>query len=203
MDKRFDFLNMDENDELANLSKREMLFFIQQVYDYYLTYRYNLNLARNETFGVELEYENIDKSLVDAYIWRKLRSWKSITDETLESGGEVVSPVLSDKRKTWEQLKLICDFLKDNKANTMGNAGLHVHVGTHILGRNVEAWRKFIKMYVLYERVLMRFAFGDKVNGRAKIFYFARPVGLELLNKIDRLNYDIVVGDLYKFLYDI
>ena len=54
----------------------------------------------------------------------------------MESGGEIVSSRLSDEKRVWQDLYLICELLKCNDAKTDKNAGLHVSVGTHLLGRD-------------------------------------------------------------------
>ena len=178
--------NMAGNEEFSKLKAVDLLALTQELEKVYLEYRDNLE--RKVRFGVELEYENIDESGVGQYIAKHKLGWKSTEDVTLKSGGEAVSPRLCDERKTWENLKILCEYLRTKNADTTHNAGLHIHVGAHILGESMDAWRRFAKLYTVYERVLIRFGFGDKINARSTLFDYARPVGLTFLDSIRDLD---------------
>lgn len=197
---------VSNNLEIAKLNAIDLVNLAQELDKKSLEYRDTLNLGHNVRFGIELEYEGVDKSLIEGYIKKQGINWKSTDDETLSSGGEVVSPKLVDERKTWENLKSLCEYLKAKNADTSHNAGLHVHVGAHILGENIDAWRKFAKLYTIYERVLIRFGYGDKINARSTLFSYAKPVGLELLEDIHILDENkslSSIKEFYRQIYDI
>lgn len=181
------FLDLNSNDKLSNLSKVDLLHLLRQLDTFYLTYRDDLDFSSHITFGAEIEYEGVDLKSAEDYIKAYNLDWKATDDKTIEYGGEFVSKILHDEPKTWQTLKQVCEFLKRNKVDTTINAGFHVHVGTHILGDNVNAWRKFAKLYTAYERVFMRFAYGDKINARPALARYAQPVGLGLLERRDAL----------------
>ena len=65
--------------------------------------------------------------------------------------------------KYWSEIFILCDVLR-NYAEIGKNAGGHIHVGAHVLGSDVNAWRNFIKLYTCYEGVLFRFFYGDKIK---------------------------------------
>ena len=101
---------------------------------------------------------------------------------------------------------MLCAYLKAKNADTKHNAGLHIHVGAHILGENLDAWRRFAKLYTIYERVLIRFGYGDKVNARSTLFAYAKPVGLKFLESIECLdeNKSLTTSrKFYKQIYDL
>ncbi len=180
--------NLAANDEFSKLSAIDLLLLSQELDSIFLEYRESLNLERKVRFGIELEYEGVERKDFTDFLMRQKLNWKSAEDESLISGGEAVSPQLFDQRKTWENLQAICEYLKSKKADTRHNAGLHIHVGAHILGENVDAWRRFAKIYTIYERVLIRFGFGDKINARSTLFSYAKPVGLQFLASVSDLD---------------
>lgn len=178
-----DFIDSSRNDSFSCLRGLDLKELLIQIEQYFLDYRDSLNLSDNLTFGVEIEYENVSNiNEVDRFIDEEFYSWKSGSDGTVEKGGEIRSPIMSDDVKYWQDLKKICDFLTSKKADTSHNAGGHIHIGAHILGDDVEAWKQFIKVYTAYENVLFRFAYGDKLIGRPKINEYAHPIAAKLYN---------------------
>ena len=132
--------NLVANNEFAKLSAIDLLLLSQELDSIFLEYRDSLNLERKVRFGIELEYEGTERKKFADFLKKQNLNWKSVDDETLVSGGEAVSPRLLDERKTWENLQTICQYLKANKADTRHNSGLHIHIGAHILGENIDAW---------------------------------------------------------------
>ena len=107
---------------------------------------------------------------------------------------------MHDEKQYWRELKEICTFLKKEKASTSGNAGGHIHIGADILKNDVEAWKRFISMYTIYEHLLFRFSYGDKISARKKIEYHARPIADQLhknmkyilsTKKVDNFEYNL------------
>ena len=72
-------------------------------------------------------------------------------DSSLVNGGEVQSPKMIDDKECWAELKQVCDFLTSHNADTSKNAGGHIHIGAHVLGNELNAWKDFIKLYTAYE----------------------------------------------------
>ncbi len=157
---------------LRGADLRELLFYVQSIL---LEYRNTLNLPSNVSFGLELEYENLNKSLVDKYFDQEVTSWELGSDGTVSSGGEIRSRVLYDDERTWRELQLVCNFLKRKKATTLNKAGGHIHVGSQALGSAIESWITFFKFYCAYEHVLFRFFYGDKINARDSQLKYAPP----------------------------
>lgn len=190
------FIDDKENDILSlyrGLDLQELLF---QVEAYYLEYRDSLNLKEDVTFGVEIEYEGIRRSIMASYIERKLSNWNSKTDGSLNSGGEITSPIMVDKLEYWKELKLICDYLSRNRANMSSRAGGHIHIGANILGDDIEVWKIFLKLYMCYEHVLFRFLYGDKVNGRRFLLKYASPFADCLYDSLSDINLSNSLKDI-------
>ena len=189
------FINLNDNDDFVKLRGLDLQDLIIQVENYFLEYRTLLGLPEDLTFGVEIEYESIMRKLTDRFIEKKMPDWNSKRDGSLSSGGEITSPVMVDELKYWQQLKEICDYLTKRGADTQHNAGGHIHIGTCILGDDVEAWRNFLKLYTIYENVIFRFIYGDKISARKKLFQYAPPIADVLYESLDRINRAEEVSD--------
>ncbi len=181
-------INLNENDNFHCLRGIDLQELLKQINDYSLEYRNILNLPQDITFGVEIEYENILKTPVDNFIKKQLPTWKSKIDASLTLGGEINSPIMKDDFKYWEELKTICQYLNEKDADTFHNAGGHIHLGAHLLGKDVNVWKAFLKLYTAYEGVLFRFLYGDKINARKKILKYASPISKWLYNELENIN---------------
>lgn len=193
-----DFISDLKNDYFSYLRGSNLQEVLAEIETYFLTYRNTLNLPQELTFGVELEYEKIFKIVTDEFLEANfLYNWKSINDESLILGGEVVSPILKDDITSWKQLQKICQFLTKYNADTFHNAGGHIHIGANILGEDIESWKMFLKLYAVYEHVLFRFAYGDKLNARKEIKNYAFPSKHNLNMALLFLDDAIDLNDIY------
>ena len=181
-------LDANSCDNLANLRGNDLLELLNTVENLYVEYRDTLGLPKDVTFGTEIEYECLPRFLVNCYVETRLPEWDSGRDGTCISGGEVRSPILVDEKQCWVELKKICKYLKGWNAIMNRHAGGHIHTGVQTLGGDVNAWRVFAKLYMLYEHVMMRFCFGDKINGRASLAQYAPPVANRIYERIDAIN---------------
>jgi len=182
------FIDANKNDKFSCLRGNDLQQLLNEIESFKLTYRDTLNLKENVTFGVEIEYENVLKQIVDLFVHTNIPNWNSKEDGSLAIGGEISSAILRDNNTSWNELKKICKFLKKTNANTFENAGGHIHIGMDIIGGNIENWKKFLKLYAAYESVIYRFAYNDKINGRKKIYKFAKPVADDIVALINNLQ---------------
>ena len=190
-----------ENDSMAFIRGNDLKELISYVQSIILEYRATLDLPNFVTIGLELEYENLAKKVVDEYVGNNFKKWRSSTDGTVMSnedmsGGEIISPILYDNVITWFELEKICQFLQKNKATASECAGGHVHIGTNILDTDIENWLTFLKIYVVYEHVLFRFFYGDKLNGRSLIDKYAPPIADDLSILIKDGHTTLLLRDL-------
>ena len=181
-------LNSNYCDSFVNLRGNDLLELLATVENLLIEYRNSLGLSEKITFGMEIEYEEVPKGLVDRFVEDNLPDWFSGKDGTVKSGGEINSPILRDQKKCWEEVKKMCEYLKKKKAVMNRRAGGHIHTGVQTLGSSVDAWRVFIKLYMLYEDVLMRFCFGDKLNGRETFLQYAPPVAGHIYERLEKIN---------------
>lgn len=190
-----------------SLSRNELKDFLEFLNAWEsLQYRKNLNIPNYVTFGIEIEYLGANPKAVDFYVdeimknWHSFCDWDSKREINLPGGGEVVSPIMNDNANTWSEIKNICQFLKNNHSLLTLCAGGHIHIGANILTSDYNVWRKFFKLYTIFEDILYRFCYGDKINGRENIHFLAKPIGDILLFKMKQFDYAKTLSDI-KNLY--
>ncbi len=190
-------LSDSKNDMFSKFSKYDLLKLKFQLQTSKFYYRDSLGFSKYDTFGTEIEYENLDKRLVDNYISTNQNRWASDFDNTVPSGGEIKSYPLTDKESCWNELSEICSFLEKNNAVTNQNVGGHIHIGSHILKGNYVYWRQFLKTYILYENELILFFAGEEQEPRSSFKKFANPIAPYILENIDYLNNATSFEDIY------
>lgn len=174
---------MDNDIKFSQLRGNDLRDLILDIENIYLEYRKNLDLPLFVSYGVEIEYEGLSKDKVDNFLDGKYCKWNSVVDGSLHGGGEIISPIMFDIKDYWEPLKDICCYLKSKHVDTSHNAGGHIHIGTQTLGKEYDSWINFIAMYMVYEHVLYRFFYGDKLLGRKYIYRYARPMADTLYSR--------------------
>lgn len=172
----------------SEIRGKDLEELIEYIINTDLKYRNSLGIDERISFGVEIEYERALRLIVDKYIKYKLPGWNSKEDLSLVLGGEVTSPVIGDTKKSWEELREICILLKRLNVITSDNAAGHIHIGTQILGDDLNSWRTFAKTYAIYEDILFRFLYGEMQKGRKRIRMYAAPISAMIINSVDSLN---------------
>lgn len=185
------------SDKLSELNKKSLDEYFDYLNKQQLYYRDSLSLQEFVTFGIEIEYEKFKREKVDNYTIRTLKKWHSKDDSTLRMGGEVISPILTDSLTTWKELRKICNYLRKNKVYTKGNAGGHIHVGSHIMNADLEAWRCFLKTYMIYENELVYFLNGEDKLARRTMSEYAKLVSSTYYKRLDDINEARDLSELY------
>ena len=164
----FRFLIPENNDILSNMNGIDLQELLILLDDYNLEYRELLGIDKNITFGFEIECEYSNKRNIKYGIENFLKNDKWIVkdDVSLKYGSEINSPILKDKKKSWEELNLICDVLNRN-ALIGNNSGGHIHIGSSILSNKIDLWDNYILLWLLYENVILRFTNGEFLNERS------------------------------------
>ena len=159
-------INPKNNDYFSKMNEIEIKELLYYLDDYYLDYRDTLNLDSNTTFGVELEYEEISYKVIEKILYKEeLYDWLSKKDLSISIGGEVISPILRDNLKKWQELKRTCNILNEY-AKTLDHSSTHVHVGAHILGDDPKNLLNFIKLWSAYENIIFHFSYGEHLSAR-------------------------------------
>ncbi len=140
-----------------------------------IAYRKGLNLPQNVTFGVEIEYENVQKDLIshllneEEFYNPNFVGWRNKTEIDIvefdengdEYNGEVTSPILTDKKVNWLNLKKALEIIRNNDGKVTNFCGGHVNIGAHILKNNYSSFINLLLLWVLYEKEIYLFSSGE------------------------------------------
>lgn len=180
--------------------------------DFYIPYRDSLDLPKDSTFGIEIEFKmpGFDNRYVSNFIdcdcaaesFMKENNYNNIWDVCYEEQDhiEIVSDVLTDKKRTWDDLNNVLNNIKENGAYYSGACGAHVHVGRHLLGCNVKSWLTFFKTWSIFEDIIFKFTNGEHHNIRSNFYNRSKSVRELFMDLIDR--YRTSNGDRDSLLLD-
>ena len=183
--------------KLDNISKLEVM---EKVKNHKLSYKTNIGFSKNMRFGVEIEaiHPNFFDFLIkqDNVIfidsinrWLDIDYTKWLLSEEVtlyedvnylyfpEVGGEISSPIFTDSKKCWNDLKNMLLLMKKNlKGITVNDscAG-HIHFDANVLERKAEALFSYIVLLLENEQVLTRFYNGEFINLREMADEYAIP----------------------------
>ena len=155
--------------------------------DFYIPYRKTLDLPKNVTFGLEVEFkmdpfnDSYKSNFIDednaARVFMKDIGYDYNYDVECEINNhiELVSPVLTDNDKTWEELDNILTFIKNNDGYYSGKCGAHIHVGKQIIN-DIDSWLNFFKLWYLFEDDIFRFTNGENYKLRENARFNSRKI---------------------------
>lgn len=192
----FNYIEPQNNDMISLMNEDELQELLYYINNYYLEYRKSIGFGEKITFGIELEFENENKGMweIRNILKKRLReiklygSWEIKGEFSLTEGVEITSPILTDESYNWNNLKCVCNIISQY-ASINKNCGGHIHIGTQVLGTNVGAWLKFLKLWSVYENIIYRFVYGEFLNARKSMLKFAEPMAKKF-------------GELYQNLKD-
>ena len=171
-----------------------------------LKYQDEINIPNN-SFGIEIEfagasYNKVERELKKIFYYNepveywmdsrkskieKYNTWKLVKEATVQkritfeeyTGGEINSPILKNNKKSWQELKQICEFLRNFENITIDdNCALHIHTDRKILP-SLEEIKNLLKLWVVYEPIIYKFSYGEINAPRKMIYRYAK------FNKID------------------
>ena len=179
----YHFLNPNNNDQLSRFNHLDVSDFLLLLDDYYLVMRNRLGLSRKDTFGMEMEFDETQyHDVEDEIANHNFDNWLLYEDASLDNGGEVVSPILTDTERNWKDLIGICHIV-NNHGIINNNCGAHVHIGTQVLGDDVKDWLRFMKLWAVYENIIYRFSYGEYLSYRLSIGEYAKPISRRLYSQ--------------------
>lgn len=192
----FRYLDPNRNDMLSKINDKELRDILLYLDRYYLEYRDLLGLSLNDTFGTEFEIEHFNGGVFEEWPF-KLKidelvgndRWIFRGDLSLynTNGREIVSEILTDTLKTWNDIKNV-SILAELNSKLDINASSHVHGGAQILGDNSLYWYRLFKLWSIYENVIYRFCYGEYLTHRPKILNYARPAALFYDSRLSLLD---------------
>ena len=182
----FKYIKPYENDMLSKMKGFDLQDLIYYINNYYLELRNNLEikeLKENIGFGIEIECEKSNERKIYQQLNYLIPNWKIRSDNSLDSGTEVVSPILHDNKEVWKELEQVCNTI-DKNAIIGENSGGHLHVGAQILNNDVYSLLDLKDLWLTYENIIYRFAYGEYLNPRKSIQKYAKPLNKTDLKKI-------------------
>ena len=129
-----------------------------------------------------------------------IHGWKIIKEKTCDY--EIISPVLTDTKKCWEQMNLICCILIKYGAYTDYNCAFQVHIGTKNLLTMGKQWTLLMDVYRQFEPITCVLSRGEFDNiSKRRLEYFAITMAMadKLWCKgmsIEQCREEIEKGDL-------
>lgn len=183
--------------KLRGLDLQEVLLEVEKTI---ITYRDILYLDSKLFFGLEIEWEGRNKSIIIDYLSKNRGSWVFDEDGSLDTGGEIKSPRLNDKRESWKALKDVCENLKKIAAVADEKTGGHIHFGANIFGDDLEAFLIFLKTYAIYENIFFRFYYGEFLCHRSSSYTRGSKQAWRIRKYIDDIKSIDDLNNHYNFL---
>ncbi len=194
--------------KVSSLSNTDLRDLFRIINNQDMIYRNTLNSdLKKLTFGIELEFANLTKSDIAKLISkgrfalplfaveRKQNMedfWTYKEEFSIKGGAEIVSGILSDESKSWQEIKLMCRNIKNNGGIIDYRCASHFHIGAHIFGTKLEYWKTFLKLWLLYEPVLYHFYSNKDDKIRDNILKYAKSIRIkeviEIINNTNSIN---------------
>lgn len=183
------------NTHISRLRGNDYEQLLDNVRNINLGYRNCLNLPRDITFGVEIEFQEALYDIIYDSIKKLSCGWEVKTDETVTRsrnigyiGGEIASLIFTDNPLDWQDLENVCKILNQNNAIASDDTGGHIHIGSQIFEENSKILKRFLKLIIIYERIIYRFGYGEFLGPRKVINSYAYPISYYLYRRIDEIN---------------
>lgn len=137
------------------------------------------------TFGIEIEFENAKFSSVRSSL-EELKTigainpnWQLKVELSLEVfeesslGGEIVSPVLFDSEKAYEEIETICKMIIDMGGKITTRCGGHIHIGANVYKENLLYYGRLMRLWTIFEKEIVKFGFGEFDHARDTMEIYA------------------------------
>lgn len=185
MDKDvFKNLDVNKNNKLSTFNNDNIEILLKNILSYKLEYRDIINLEKTSSFGLEIEFKNLNRNINLNYKLVDFNKW-NLEKEFFLYGYELISPILFDSEKNWTNLEIICKLIK-KYGEINSDCGAHIHIGTQVIGNKEESWLNFIILWSIFEPVILKFTDGE--------YSFHRP---------DMDEYATIVREKFLYLYEI
>lgn len=185
----FKFLDPKSNVMLSKMNATDLRYLLTLLKDTRVTFRDTLGLNENYIFGNELEYADaIDSEEIEEEVEERFPNYTHEEEpSTGYYGGEVITPVLTDTKENWYELRDVCNMIKHLGGIADNSCGGHNHVGFNTF-EDVHNLTNFVKFWMANENIIYRFGYGDTNYPRPKLDLFAYPVA----KKWESINFDLM-----------
>jgi len=158
-----------------------------------LPYEYeNVLDGSDNTFGIEIEFEGGDRRAIAQELYergyvpeprqgayhsvRRPGMWSFESDGSLNSGGEIVSPVFRDTPEAWRQIEEVCEIVRRHGGRATSRCGGHVHIGNVPLDHDPASWQRLTDICRRNEDLIYRIAAGGESGGAHRGTHYATPL---------------------------
>lgn len=148
----------------------------------------------------------------------KYEYWRLVKEPTVQEneyeklkGGEINSPIMKNEKKYWQELEQVCEMLRERENITISDkCGIHIHTDMGIF-KVLQEYKNLLKIYIVYEDIINRFAYGVDNKPRKTLLKYAKPFGgnidtVKFLKKIDNIETEKDLLELIRseeFVYSI
>lgn len=170
-----------------------------------------LDVPKDITFGVEIEFEHAPISKVEAKVKRsKLdgllsNGWVLKQDNSLIKykdsigiGGELTSPILHNTIEDYKEIRNACHLIQVCGGLATENCGAHIHIGSQILENNKKYYLRLMKLWMIYENEIVRFALGEFSKKRPFMDFYAKTNSY-IFRHVDLME-DLKLSDIFENL---
>ena len=200
--------------ELDPISRQD---FLNEVKNTLIEYRFNLDIPKNITYGVEIEAQGPIMAPLssDEYLIQPLEEYAQLNrhrgidfeycpwllkkDSSFVKahieGAEVASPILTNISDDWEMLEYVCRQIKAAGGYIGAYSGGHIHFGEDDFFKTHEPLDliKVLKTWAAFEPIIYRFGAGEYLNYRTTMYeyasYLSRDIKRYFSNLYDYENY--------------
>ncbi len=165
--------DMDKNDQLSYMNKKEKKDLLHFLKNYYVEYKPHLDISGDLTFGMEIECI-IPKD--NTYEHKKYTPFNLVAEKSVSRcyGYEFQSPVLCNNDFCWMVVRNTCEHLK-LFCKTNERCGGHIHFGANIFKNNSNYLRNLVYLWLAFEDIIYRFSNGEMLNTRFSANIYAKP----------------------------
>lgn len=144
-------------------------------------YRSKLTIPEKVNFGLELELDQVNYEEVFKLVRKHFnQAWIVKTDKSLtkDKNAEIVSPVLQNKKQTWQFLQKMGELL--TKLNpSYDRCSFQINYDGSLLP-TIQDKIRFLKLFAMYEDIIYRFSMGEDKEYRESLDMYAPPIILSL-----------------------
>ena len=193
-----------------------------------MEYKDKLEISSEYKFGIELEFTNINIAYLYTQIKDKIPLQFTIghNNETFDfnnywcldqdgsvtkvehknesnryMGGELSSKIYTDTYETWNEIKTVCNILKENNCIADEHCAFHIHISNNKIEKNKKFYEGLYKLIALYEDDLKLFYMGDKYKIRKHIDKYAIPIKNKIVKKLDKIDFNNYES-IYEYLLE-
>lgn len=164
----------------------------------YIKYRPNLQIPKDATCGLEVEFvEGVYRDIFNAikerenlrYRWQIYQDSSvheiNREDTTKNKGGEVISPIITSEIHIWNDLREICNIIKNTGGTIDERAASHIHIGTQTF-KNNDVMNNFLLIWSAFEDIINKFLSGEYINPKEN-----NKLAIDCRNEFKEAEFDI------------